>query len=170
MSDSVKTEKRVSRDTPISCGTLENNKNNNNDDEDDDAHDGNKVMPSQDMNVVLKQLVCKSLRNELHWTDLPVDLQDDRDVVLTGLRRHMFSWCDLPPKWKNNVAVVCAAFEIQRQTHTPDYCGYGKQVYDCNDDVDNLSSSSSNPSSTPYYGRRSTSIQWQDLPYHLMTN
>ena len=88
-------------------------------------------------NEELKDLVAKALRAKLAWGNVPKELwedrrfalckppkeitaQDDRDVVLGALRSRRGSggWHKLPPKWKGDVAVACAAFE---QSH-----GYGE--------------------------------------------
>ena len=111
----------------------------------------------------------QSLRNELQWADVPVDLHDDRDVVLTALRRHIVPWHDLPPKRKNDVEVICAAFDQYRLTISRTSSGIAL-MYDPPYDEDDDDSYSSFSSLYASRDKRRTCIRWKNLPYHLMMN
>jgi hypothetical protein len=64
--------------------------------------------------ATLEQVVCKTLRKESQWADVPVYLQDNREMVLDAIRFGTVNWYELPPKWRNDVEVTCASFEEHR--------------------------------------------------------
>lgn len=94
-------------------------------------------------NAVLKQLVQRALLKKLKWVDVPPSIKDnDQSFFLTAIRADAISWYDLPPKWKDNIEVTCAAFELEPVASA-------RRIY---------------PDGHPRH------VQWEDLPYHLMTS
>jgi hypothetical protein len=72
------------------------------------------ITPCQEMKATLQQLVSKTLRQEFQWADVPVYLQDNREMVLDAIRLGTVNWHELPPKWKNDGEVTCTVLTKQR--------------------------------------------------------
>ena len=70
-------------------------------------------------NLELKGVVRKGLTEKLAWTDLPSNLQEDREWLLAALEGQSVCWYDLPQKWQDEAEIACIFLEKQRVKYKP---------------------------------------------------